>query len=126
MKHDPRFVGTFVSDKEATMSYLKGSGKFNDRQLALFDRLLGKLRVECDGVTIVSTLDDFTDREPLRIIKRGTENGSEYIVTETELLGDKIQHKVIFTEDGYWLVGGMAGPDYREKFRRVGNQSRSE
>src|SRR3990170_990400 len=119
-KHDPRIVGTFVSDKEATMSYLQSTGKFTDRQLTLFDSLLGKLRVECDGVTIVTTMDDFKYSEPLRIVER--EN--EYIVTESKFLGETIKYKFIFTDDGYWSVGGISGPYYREKFKRLDkNQS---
>jgi hypothetical protein len=115
LKHDPRIVGTFISDKEVTMSYLQGTGKFTDRQLALFESLLGKLRVESDGVTVVSTMDDFTYSEPLRIVERE----SEYIVTESKFLGETIKYKFIFTDDGYWSVGGISGPYYREKFRRI-------
>jgi hypothetical protein len=113
--HEPRLIGTFVSDKDATMAYLEGSGKFTERQLKTFSRLLGKLKIECDGITVTSTLDDYTNKEPLKIIK----STDEYALIEYHFLGEPTQSKVIFTEDGYWEVGGIAGPNYREKFVRV-------
>lgn len=113
--NDPRLVGTFVSDKEATMTYLEGSGKFTERQLKLFAHLLGKLRVECDGVTVVSKLDAFTETEPLKILT----TTKDYALVESEVLGEPMQYKIIFTEDGYWVAGGIAGPDYREKFVKL-------
>lgn len=113
--HEPRLVGTFVSDKDATMAYLEGSGKFTERQLKTFSSMLGKLKIECDGITVTSTLDGYTDKEILKIIKKT----NEYILIEDQFLGESVQSKVIFTDDGYWAVGGIAGPDYREKFVRV-------
>lgn len=113
--NDPRLIGTFVSDKEATMTYLEGSGKFSERQLKLFAHLLGKLWVECDGVSVVSKLDDFTETEPLKILT----TTKDYALVESEVLGEPMQYKIIFTEDGYWVAGGIAGPDYREKFVKL-------
>jgi hypothetical protein len=115
LKHDQRMVGTFVSDKETTMAYLQSTGKFSERQLEIFSRILGKLRVECDVVKCVSILDDYIDDTPYRVIERG----SDYFVVESEFLYGKIQHKIVFTDDGYWAIGGGAGPDYREKFKRI-------
>jgi len=112
---EPRIVGTFVSDKNATMAYLEGTGKFSDRQLKVFSGLLGKLKIECDGVSVISTVDDFTKTEPLKII----EHTDEYIIIESDFLGEPVQSKVIFTDDGYWEIGGVAGPSYREKFIRL-------
>jgi len=114
-RQEPRLVGTFVSDKDATMAYLEGSGKFSEKQLKTFSHLLGKLKVECNGVSVISTLDDYTDTEPLKIIK----STDEYALIESHFLGNPVQSKVVFTDDGYWEVGGIAGPDYREKFVRV-------
>jgi hypothetical protein len=113
--HEPRLIGTFVSDKDATMAYLEGSGKFTERQIKTFSSLLGKLKIECDGITVTSTLDDYTDKEKLKIIKKT----DEYILIEDQFLGKPAQSKVIFTDDGYWVVGGIAGSFYREKFVRV-------
>jgi hypothetical protein len=120
--YDSRLVGTFVSDKDETMAYLKSAGKFTERQLSVYSRLLGKLRIECDGVTEVSIMEDFTDSQPLRVIERT----SEYVVTESEVLGYKVQHKIIFTEDGYWVTGGLTGPDYREKFKRLDTSTKKQ
>lgn len=115
---DPRIVGTFVSDKDATLAYLQSSGKFTEQQLKLFSGLLEKLKLECDGVTVVSTMNDYTDKEPLRIIK----STNDYIIIESQFLGKPFQSKVTFTDDGYWQVGsGAVGPDYREKFVRIGH-----
>jgi len=115
---DPRIIGTFVSDKDATLAYMQSSGEFTEQQLKLFSGLLGKLKLECDGVTVVSTMDDHTDKEPLHIIK----STNDYIIIKSLFLGKPFQSKVIFTEDGYWQVGsGALGPEYREKFVRIGH-----
>jgi len=64
---------------------------------------------------VISTVDDFTKTEPLKII----EHTDEYIIIESDFLGEPVQSKVIFTDDGYWEIGGVAGPSYREKFIRL-------
>lgn len=115
-KCDPRIIGTFVSDKAETLAYLEGSGAFTEQQIDVFSGLLGKLKVICDGEKVTWSMEDYTDSHPLRIIKQT----DEYIVTESDFLGGTIRSKTIFTQDGYWVVGGIAGPNYREKFRRVG------
>jgi len=112
---EPRLVGKFISDKNATMAYLEESGKFTDRQLKVYSGLLGKLIIECDGESIITTLDDYTETEPLIIV----ESTDEYVVTEYYVLGEQVNSKVIFTDDGYWVIGGIAGPNYREKFVKL-------
>ena len=117
-KPDPRIIGTFVSDKASTLAYLEESGKFTERQINVFSELLGKLRVTCDGVTMTSYMGEYTESEPLRIIKQT----DDYIEIESDFSRETIHQKIIFTQDGFWVVGGAAGPNYREKFLRVGQQ----
>lgn len=117
-KHDPRIIGTFISDKASTVEYLEVSGKFTEHQIKIFSDLLGKLIVTCDGETVTWTLDDYTDSEPLKIVNRT----DDYIEIESKVLGETMRQKIIFTQDGYWIIGGMAGPNYREKFIRVSQQ----
>jgi hypothetical protein len=115
-KCDPRIIGTFVSDKAETLAYLEGSGAYTEKQIDVFSGLLGKLKVTCDGENVTWSMEGWTGSEPLRII----EQTDEYIVKESDFFGGTIRSKTIFTQDGYWVVGGIAGPNYREKFVRVG------
>jgi len=117
-KHDPRIIGTFVSDKESTVAYLIDSGKFTEHQIKVFSGLLGKLHVTCDGVNVTWTMDDFTHSEPLKVVNQTDDS----IEIEYDTLGETIHQKILFTPDGYWVIGGVAGPNYREKFIRVGQQ----
>ena len=115
---DTRIIGTFISDKDATMEYLRSSGKFTEEKLNILSGLLGKLIMECDMVNCVSTMDAYISVEPLRILERT----DEYIIVASQMLGEMVTSKLVFTEDGYWHLGNEApGCHFREKFVRIGH-----
>lgn len=113
---DKRIVGTFVSDKETTISYLRTTGKFTEKQLQLLSSIMGLWKIECDGKYVSGTLGNETyGRVPFHIL----EQTSQYLVIEVNLNGESSKSKLIFAEDGYWLESDSVPPYFREKFTRI-------
>ena len=113
---DQRLVGTFVSDRGATVEFLQRTGKFTEQQIEAFSEVLGKWKIEYDGSKVAATFDgEIMEKIPVKVL----EKNDEYVVVETQSNGEVSRAKIIFTEDGYWEVSETAGPYYREKFRRI-------
>ena len=107
--------GTFVSDREATMSYLKSTGAYSPEQLEKIGSVLGKMKVTFAGDTVVTELDDRTTAERFEV----AEQGEGYIVILTNLDKEPVRNRIEFVSGGYWLINPSGEKPFREKFRRI-------
>jgi hypothetical protein len=112
--HDNRLVGTWVSDREGTLSYNRSlRGRLDWKK---YSPIFGRLRVTYDDASVIADLDGVVKRESLRIVRRDAD-------TVTLRVYDPIDHKdkvlvVHFVDsDTYWIH--IRDSDYREYFRRV-------
>lgn len=113
---DKRIVGSFISDKEATISYIRTTGKLTEKQLQIYSSILGVWTIECDGQYVYGKMGSETyDRAPFHIL----EQTNEYAIVEINTNGESSRSKLIFAEDGYWLENDSVPPHFREKFKRV-------
>ncbi len=121
---DPRLSGTFVSDKIATLSYLESTGKYDTNRLAKLGTLFGKLEITYHGSKATTVLNGKTETEDFRIVDSGpnhvsleTQFGTEGILGKVMMVTNRIE----FTNDGYWVSGGMAELPFKEKFVKKEN-----
>jgi len=120
---DQRLVGTFVSDKDATVKYLLSTGKYNEKQLEVISGVLGRWKIVYEGSTVAAILDGETmGKVPLTVLDRT----DEYVVVQGKFSGEITKAKLIFVDDGYWEISETAGPYYREKFTRVSKPPTSQ
>ena len=113
---DKRIVGSFVSDKEATISYIRTTGRLTEKQLQIYSSILGLWTIECDGKYVTGKIGtESYGRVPFNIL----EQTSEYTIVEMNLNGETNKSKLIFAEDGYWLESDSVSPHFREKFTRI-------
>ena len=114
-KGDARLSGTFVSDKEATLAYLRSTGAYTSGQLEKQGKLLGNFKVTYRDDSLVTELDGRVGTEPFRVVERTATS----VVIETMLLDKPRRFTITFTEDGYWLTVVEMRRPYKEKFRKV-------
>lgn len=111
--YDDRLQGTFVSDKQATLIYLKGTGNYTPEHLDRIGELLGKMKITYNNNNIaVVEFDGGIRQEKFKII----EVSSDHTVIEYNQC-DK--YKIIFKDDGYWASGGIMPSPYMEKFKKI-------
>ena len=115
---DPRLSGTFVSDRDATVQYLRGTGEYTADQLDKLAPLLGKMTVRYHGTMTSIDLDGVVEEGPFRI----KEVRPESTVIESQLFDDPQVYTLTFTKDGYWVEGGILQPPFKEKFVRISQQ----
>ncbi len=111
--HDNRLSGTFVSDRQETLKYLKDTGNYTPEHLDRIGKLLGKMKITFnkDSSAIIE-LDGNISQEKFKII----EVSSDRAVIEYNQC-DK--YEIIFKDDGYWATGGILSPPYMEKFKKI-------
>ena len=109
-----KLSGTFISDREATLDYLRSTGAYSEEQIAKIGSVLGKMKVTFTGDTVMTELDGSRTSEQFRI----TEEGTDHIVILTNLAGEPVSNRIEFSPDGYWLITPGDKP-FREKFRRL-------
>ncbi len=117
-KSDPRLSGTFISDKAATMEYLLKIAGNDPKKITAYRRLgkyFGRMKITYNGSCATTEFDGFVDTERIKII----ESTDTYIILESKLLGEAVQHKLEFCDDGYWVSGGVLGAPFKEKFKKI-------
>jgi len=107
--------GTYISDKEATLDYLRSTGVYSPEQLQKIGSVMGRMKVTFNGDTVMTELDEHKTSEQFKIV----EQGAGYITILTNLDGESVQNRIEFVSDGYWLVNPPGERPFREKFRRV-------
>ena len=113
--HEPRLSGTYISDKEATMEYLRETGQYDEASIQTVGSLLGKMTVTYTNGVVRSDLNGFVEEEPLKLL----ESHPTHVVIEGTFLDEPTPYTLFFTNDGYWVEGGFMAPPFREKFKRV-------
>ena len=106
--------GTYISDKEATLDYLRSTGAYSPEQLQKIGSVMGRMKVTFNGDTVMTELDDHKTSEQFRV----AEEEADHIVILTNLDGEPVSNRIEFSPDGYWLVMPGDTP-FREKFRRL-------
>ena len=89
--------GTFISDKEATLDYLRPTGAYSPEQLQKIGSVVGWMKVTFKGDTVMAELDDHKTSEQFKIV----EQGSGYVIILTSLAGEPVQNRMEFVSDGY-------------------------
>ena len=114
---DLRLAGTFQSDKEATLEYLRSTGAYSAEKLEELDASLGKLRVTYTRNYIRSVFDGQTNQGPFKLV----EVTSQYALIETTVppRNTPVRYRLTFTADGYWLSEGILPLGFKEKFVRL-------
>ena len=107
--------GAFISDKDATLDYLRSTGVYTQEQLEKLAAVMGKMKVTFNGDTVVTELDDSKTSEQFKVI----EQESDHIVILTNLEGEPVTNRIEFVSDGYWLVNPLGDKPFREKFKRI-------
>ena len=138
---DPRISGTFKSDKEATIKYLKSVSIPTDKQLNTWEQMYGHLYYVFDGHKISTfmesqIIDNNSGSEPLKIDESHSE--SYFFIRRSEIGKDKIELIILpsplwalestafleieLDEDGFWLEPKLfpfINTPYKEKFTKI-------
>jgi len=111
--HDDRLSGVFVSDQQTTLTYLRNTGNYTAEHLSRISQLLGKMQItyKNNNIAIVE-FDGKTHQDKFKVI----EIFPDYTTIEYDQCS---QYKIIFEDDGYWAIGGIMPPPYREKFKKI-------
>ncbi|NJD56133.1 MAG: hypothetical protein FIA94_06970 [Nitrospirae bacterium] len=107
-----KLSGTFISDKEATLDYLRSTGAYSEEQIAKLGSVLGKMKVTFTGDTVMTELDGSKTAEEFSVV----EEDADHVVILTNLEGEPVRNRIEFSPDGYWLITPGDKP-FREKFR---------
>jgi hypothetical protein len=119
---DPRLDGTFVSDEQATVDYLKANNVFVQDRPSLYYSM-PTWQVTYDGPRLVTVLPAGTVTGSIVVL----EKGPDYVVIE-EITPDDTNYsystrvvttnRIEFTDDGYWMSLSIAPPGFKWKFIR--------
>ena len=68
---DERLIGSWKSDKDKTIEWLKENRRFSDEKLKRFGSILGKLNLTITETKIISEYNGSIEEQPLNIIAIG-------------------------------------------------------
>ncbi|MFO7606103.1 MAG: hypothetical protein R6W72_07380 [Desulfurivibrionaceae bacterium] len=137
---DSRLSGTFKSDKEETVKYLKTITKLTEKQLNKHEQIYGhfyyvfdahKIKTIIEPYSIQSVFSDGSDFN-----MDASENESYFVMNKTNKdkvilfvlatpwwnLKDIDKIEIQFAEDGFWILPepySLSPADFKEKFTRV-------
>jgi hypothetical protein len=111
-----KLIGTWKSNKETTLNYLKTHTKLTPEQLAKVGGALGKMTITFDANNMTLKSGDWKFSSSYKFISE-TQN---VIVIESEEPGNKkiSQTKFEFEGDGFWTPDDKI-PNYKERFDKV-------
>jgi len=123
---DPNFlIGSWVSDKETTISYHHEKVKWSEEQYKLFENILGKLRVTFTETTVLWSYENDSSENKYEVIDRARDT----IIIRTKLDKEDLEYfdfESPFTEIKYFREGNkiytapkMSKSLLREYFKRV-------
>ncbi len=131
---DSRFSGTFRSDVEKTMSYIKSMNKYSPKQIKIFEQMFGYLIHEINGHTIkIITREPYTIQDypegsstkieksvaefPYIMIKR-TKDKAVIIEIPSPFwdINSANSFEIEFDDNGYWI---STPSGVREKFKKI-------
>jgi hypothetical protein len=111
-----RLVGTFKSNKPATMAYLKTHTKLNSKQLEKLGTVLGKMTVTVDKQTVTYRNGDWKFVSNYRIV----EETPSVIIIESQNPQNKKWERMEIEPDskGFWAPDDQI-PGYKERFDKI-------
>ena len=99
---DPRLIGTWQSDADATIMELQKARPVSDKQEVAMRELFGKMKVTYTDATITTELNGVVDTQPYQVVSR---DGDSVVVKSWSALSKKDeQWRLRFIgSDTYWV-----------------------
>lgn len=114
---DPRLIGTWQSDADATIAELRNTRPLTDEQDAKLRTLFGKMKVTYTETTITTDFEGKVDTQPYQVVSK---DGDTIMVKSWSALSkqDEVYRIRFVGTDRYWVdVERFA---MSECFRRIG------
>ena len=113
---DPRLIGTWKSDADATIAEMRKSRAVTDKQEAGLRKLFGKMIITYAAKTLTTELDGKLDTQPYQIVSK--DRDSIVLKSWFAISNKDEQFHIRFTDsDTYWV--DVEGFQVSECFRRV-------
>lgn len=113
---DPRLIGTWQSDADATIADLNTTRTVTDQQEQLMRKLFGRLKVTYTDKTLTTDLDGKVETHPYQVVRQ--EGDSVVVKSWSDLSKKDEEVRIQFVgNDTYWVHVPQA--NLRECFRRV-------
>ena len=106
-------IGKWISDKEETIKYNKERANWTDKQLEIFNEILGKLEITFTESHTEWQLDEITEKEEYEIVE--VKNNSITIRTKSTIV-DRTYYKV---GEKIYLEPTSSKTLIREYFKKV-------
>src|SRR5262249_34669970 len=68
---DPRLIGTWQSDADATITELRKARPVTDKQEEAMRKLFGNMKITYTDATITTELNGVVDTQPYQVVSRG-------------------------------------------------------
>jgi len=118
-KGDSRLDGTWRSNKDETVAAWRRDGVIPEEVIGRFEEeVLGKTTVTYSGRhAVIKSGEDWTEESEYDII----DSGDDFVVIEgfSKVWQRKLQHRIEFVENGYWISNDEILKGFTEKFDRM-------
>lgn len=111
-----KLIGSWKSDKEATMAYLKNHTTLTPQQLEKVGTALGKMTITFTATNMIAKSGDWKFESPYKIISETKD--SVTVESKDPNSGKLTQDKYEFDANGIWTVDNRI-PGYKERFGRL-------
>jgi len=114
--YDERLIGTWISDKDKTIKWLRENRKYSDERLERVFKIYGKLKLTISKTKVISEYDGNVEEQPIEIIAI---EGDTIAIKAVDGLSNCPEIRIIRIEDEntYSIYQDMF--DIREYFRRI-------
>lgn len=111
-----RLIGTWKSDKEKSLAYLRQNTKFTADQIAKLAPILGKMTITYDGKRASWKMDKDGDERPYRIVA----DSPQMIIIESvdSKTQKKEEEKLRFSSTNEYWISDPRVPGFAECFVR--------
>lgn len=111
-----RFIGTWKSNKAATLSYLKAHTKLTPQQLDKLGTALGTLTITFDKTNMTMRQGDWSFVSPYKIISETT---NSITIESKDPTTQKISPTILeLDSNGFWTPDDKI-PGYKERFDKI-------
>jgi hypothetical protein len=111
-----KLIGTWKSNKEATLAYLKIHTHLASQQLDLVAQSLGKMTLTFDKTNVTMKTDNWSFVSPYKIISETT--NSITIESKDPNTQKLTQGQFEFDGNGFWIPDDTI-PGYKERFDKL-------
>jgi hypothetical protein len=117
-KSDPRLIGTWQSDADATIAHRKTTHPVTEKNEAAMRKLFGKMRITYTARDLTSELSAVVETQPYQIVSK---DGESVTIREYSPLEKKdVVVRIRFVDaDTYWVDVSNELFSLSECFRRV-------